>query len=139
MGRGGARPGGGRPKGSKSYAEGPAYGRPRSATYNGVKARIRELGRRKQEDAKKEKVRLELQLLPYDEPRLQAMELHTTHDLGDSFLQWMKQIDGSTTGIARGTPYRGSVLAFEPPLLVSDESGEDNPIQTELDADDVIE
>jgi len=92
-------------------------GRHRSETYRGVKARIRELGRRKQEDAKKEKVRLELQLLPYDEPRLQAMELHTTHDLGDSFLRWMKQIDGTTTGIERGTPYSGQALAFEPPLL----------------------
>src|SRR6476659_8410622 len=124
MAGGGKRPGSGRPVGSKSFA-GKTGSRPRSESYRGVRARIRELGRRKQEDAKKEKVRLELQLLPYDEPRLQATELHTTHDLGDSFLQWMKQIDGSTTGIARGTPYRGSALAFEPPLLVSDESGED--------------
>src|SRR6478672_3004009 len=99
MPAGGRRPGAGRPKGAHSKS--PDVGRHRSETYRGVKARIRELGRRKQEDAKKEKVRLELQLLPYDEPKLQAMELHTTHDLGDSLLQWMKTIDGTTTGIER--------------------------------------
>lgn len=137
MASGGYRPGAGRPKGA--HSKGPDVGRHRSETYRGVKARIRELGRRKQEDAKKEKVRLELQLLPYDEPRLQAMELHTTHDLGDSFLRWMKQIDGSTTGIARGTPYSGQALAFEPPLLDAIEVGEDDSVSLELDATDATE
>jgi hypothetical protein len=57
MAGGGKRPGAGRPKGSKSFT---SEARPRSEAYRGVRARIRELGRRKQEDAKKEKVRLEL-------------------------------------------------------------------------------
>ena|ERR1700687_4543931 len=133
--RGGWRPGSGRPKGANSYATSTADRRPRSETYNGVKARIRELKRRDTEDAKKEKVRLELQLLPYDEPRLQAMEMHTTHDIGDSFMRWMKQIDGSTTGIARGVRCSGSALAFEPPLLDYDERGKDRTVQIELDAE----
>ena len=97
------------------------------------------MGKRPFEDAKKEKARLELALLPFDEPKLQAMELHTTHDLGDSFLRWMKQIDGETTGIARGTPYSGQALAFEPPLLDAVEVGEDDSVPLELDATDATE
>ena len=133
----GRRPG--RPVGSQSFAKSKGDPRIRSETYRGIKKRIRELGKRPFEDAKKEKARLELALLPFDEPKLQSMEMHTTHDLGDSFLRWMKTIDGETIGIARGTPYSGQALAFKPPLLDAVEVGEDDSIPLELDATDATE
>jgi hypothetical protein len=139
MSLGGKRPGSGRPAGSQSFATSKGDPRIRSETYRGIKKRIKELGKRPFEDAKREKARLELALLPFDEPKLQAMEVHTTHDLGDSLLRWMKTIDGETTGIARGTPYRGQALAFEPPLLDAVEVGDGDSVQTELDATDATE
>jgi hypothetical protein len=70
MARGGVRPNSGRPKGKKSYAG-------KSESRRVIEARIRELLRRGHETAKQEAARLAVQLLPYDEPRLNAVTAQT--------------------------------------------------------------
>jgi hypothetical protein len=74
MPAGGRRPGAGRPKGAKT-------GQGKSESRKVLEARLRELNRRGTEDAKKEACRVAVQLLPYDEPRLQSVvgEVSTIH------------------------------------------------------------
>jgi hypothetical protein len=74
MPSGGRRPGCGRPKGAST-------GLGKSESRKVLEARLRELKRRGTEDAKKEAVRVAVQLLPYDEPRLQAVtgEIKNVH------------------------------------------------------------
>jgi hypothetical protein len=66
MALGGWRPNSGRPKGKKNYQG-------KSESRKVIEARIRELNRRGIESAKAEAARLAVQLLPYDEPRLNAV------------------------------------------------------------------
>jgi hypothetical protein len=67
---GGWRPGSGRPKGATSY-------KGKSESRRTLETRMRELNRRGTEDAKKEACRIAVQLLPFEEPRLQAVMAQT--------------------------------------------------------------
>jgi hypothetical protein len=66
MPRGGRRPSAGRPRGATSYKD-------KSESRKTLETRLRELNRRGTEDAKRESCKIAIQLLPYDEPRLQAV------------------------------------------------------------------
>src|SRR5262249_53328385 len=134
MPRGGARAGAGRPKWTQpsriskgplpegtplKMKPGPKPGqlmnnKPKARkrlARNTIEARIRELLRRNTEDSKAEAARLAVQLLPYEEPRLQAVMAQTVLEAGDSLSRLLKEIDGGTSGIARGIAARGQTLA----------------------------
>jgi hypothetical protein len=68
---GGKRPGAGRPFGSKSFAG-------KSESRATLERRLKELNRRGTEDAKKEACRLAIQLLPFCEPKLNAVAVQAT-------------------------------------------------------------
>ena len=99
-----------------------------------IEGRIRELLRRGDENSKAEAARLAVQLLPYEEPRLQAVMAKTLLETGDSLSRLLREIDGGTTGIARGITISGSALAIEQSVRLSDEGGKDDTVPPELGA-----
>jgi hypothetical protein len=128
---GGRRPGAGRPKGATNY-------KGKSESRATLERRMRELNRRNTETAKKEACRIAVQLLPYDEPRLQAVMASTTIEAGDSLRRLLKEIDGGTVGIARGIAACGPTLALEQSLFLPDQGGDHSPLQDELGADGAL-
>ena len=68
---GGKRPGAGRPWGSKSFAG-------KSDSRATLERRLKELNRRGTEDAKREACRIAVQLLPFCEPKLNAVAVQAT-------------------------------------------------------------
>src|SRR5262249_24983820 len=103
-----------------------------------IEGRIRELLRRGDEQSKTEAARLAVQLLPYEEPRLQAVMAKTLLETGDSLSRLLREIDGGTTGIARGITISGSALAIKQSVRLSDEGGDDDSVPPELGAGGAI-
>ena len=99
-----------------------------------IENRIRELLRRGDENSKAEAARLAVQLLPYEEPRLQAVMAKALLETGDSLSRLLREIDGGTTGIARGITISGSALAIEQSVRLSDEGRDDDSVPPELGA-----
>jgi hypothetical protein len=97
-----------------------------------IEGRIRELLRRGDEQSKTEAAILAVQLLPYEEPRLQAVMAKTLLETGDSLTRLLREIDGGTTGIAQGIAISGSALAIEQSVRLSDEGGKDDSVPPEL-------
>ena len=101
--------------------------KPKHIARDTIESRIRELVKRDDETSKKEACRLAVQLLPYEEPRLQAVMSQTTLEAGDFLRSLLKAIDGTTTGISRGLAAGGSMLAIEHALRDSGQDWETDP------------
>jgi hypothetical protein len=71
---------------------------------------------------------------PYCHARLQAIDTRTTVEAGDTLANLLRQIDGTSTGIARGLAVSRPLLAIEQPLYDSDEGGSEGSLSTELGA-----
>src|SRR5262249_32687302 len=99
-----------------------------------LEARIRELLRRTDEASKAEAARLAVALMPYEHPKLAAVMSQATIEAGDSLSRLLREIDGKTTGIARGIAARGSALAIEQSVRLSDKGGDDDSLPPELGA-----
>src|SRR5262249_6848345 len=59
-----------------------------------LEQRIRELLKRNDEPAKAEAARLAIALLPYEQPRLQAIAAQTVLETGDTLSALLRRIDG---------------------------------------------
>jgi hypothetical protein len=120
-GRGGTRVGAGRKPGNLTVAI-------RSLTMRGLQGivtRLNFLEKRISEEgcdaARKEHASLSIRAaelgLPHALPRLQAVMQQTTIETGDTLKSLLKEIDGSTTGIATGADSEPEVAIKQPLLL----------------------
>jgi hypothetical protein len=114
-GKKGGCPKGGRPKGSGNNKR--SYAIIKEAYDTGImplELLLREMRReyaKGTEESLKEARLLAQAACPYTHPRLQAIMAQTTLETGDTLTALMKAIDGTTTGITRG-----SALEAEQPL-----------------------